>query len=45
MAAESAFHYQQLFIAPTGQLNCALFHPVGHYMDPTVYISEKNIRN
>jgi hypothetical protein len=45
MAAQSAFNYQQLFIALTVHLTCALCHPVGHYVDPAVYIFEKKIRN
>jgi len=45
MAAQSAFNYQELFITLTVQSTCALCHPVGHYVDPTVYIFEKNIRS
>jgi len=41
MAAQSAFNYQQLFVAPTVQITCTLCYPVGHYVDPTVYIFEK----
>jgi hypothetical protein len=45
MPAQSAFNYQQLFIALTVQLTCELCHPVGYFVDPTVYIFEKKIRN
>ena len=36
--AQRVFNYQQLFIALTAQLTCAMYHPVGHKVDPTVCI-------